>query len=71
MERFGYVNTRSLKQRLASDKSRAFFPNVLMLLNTVLGTVHSVFKRTLPAEQCDAVCQQLLVMCLAYRKVVK
>jgi hypothetical protein len=42
-----------------------------MLLNTVLGTVHSVFERTLPAEQCDAVCQQLLVMCLAYRKVVK
>lgn len=56
----------------AVDASFADLTTVtLTLLSTVFGTVRSVFERDLPADQGGAVCQQLVVMCIAYLKVVK
>jgi AcrR family transcriptional regulator len=43
----------------------------LTLLSTVFGTVRSVFERDLPAAKGDAVCEQLVVVCVAYLKVAK
>lgn len=56
----------------ASDASFADLPIVtLTLLSTVFGTVRSVFERELPADKGKAVCEQLVVMCIAYLKVAK
>jgi AcrR family transcriptional regulator len=56
----------------ASDGSFADLPTVtLTLLSAVFGTVRSVFERELPADKGKAVCEQLVVMCIAYLKVVK
>lgn len=43
----------------------------LTLLSTVFGTVRSIFERDLPANKGEAVCEQLVVACLAYLKVAK
>lgn len=43
----------------------------LTLLSTVFGTVRSIFERDLPAAKGDAVCEQLVVVCVAYLKVAK
>jgi AcrR family transcriptional regulator len=43
----------------------------LTLLSTVFGTVRSIFERDLPAEKGDAVCEQLVVVCVAYLKATK
>lgn len=56
----------------AADGSFTDLPTVtLMLLSTVFGTVRSIFERDLPADKGDALCQQLIVVCLAYLKAVK
>lgn len=56
----------------AADASFANLKIVtLTLLSTVFGTVRSIFERDLPANQGDAVCQQLAVMCIAYLKAMK
>lgn len=44
---------------------------VLTLLSTIFGTVRSVFERALPPESAKAVCEQLVVMCVAYLQTVK
>lgn len=43
----------------------------LTLLSTVFGTVRSIFERDLPADKGDAVCEQLVVVCVSYLKVAK
>jgi AcrR family transcriptional regulator len=43
----------------------------LTLLSTVFGTVRSIFERDLPANKGEAVCEQLVMVCLAYLKVAK
>ena len=43
----------------------------LTLLSTIFGTVRSIFERDLPADKGDAVCHQLVVVCVAYLKVAK
>jgi AcrR family transcriptional regulator len=56
----------------AADGSFTDLPTVtLTLLSTVFGTVRSVFERELPADKGDVVCQQLIVMCVAYLGVVR
>ena len=56
----------------SADGSFTDLPTVtLTLLSTVFGTVRSIFERDLPADKSDAVCQQLVVICIAYLKVVK
>lgn len=55
----------------APDTSFADLPTVtLTLLSTIFGTVRSVFERDLPADKGDAVCQQLMLMCVAYLQAV-
>jgi AcrR family transcriptional regulator len=56
----------------AADASFADAKTVtLTLLSTVFGTVRSVFERDIPADRGDAVCRELVTMCVAYLKVVK
>jgi len=56
----------------AVDASFADLPTVtLTLLSTVFGTVRSVFERELPPATADAVCRQLMLMCLAYLAAVR
>jgi AcrR family transcriptional regulator len=43
----------------------------LALLSTIFGTVRSAFERDLPTDSGNAVCQQLVVMCIAYLEAVK
>lgn len=40
----------------------------LTLLSVIFGTVRSGFERELPAGQGEAVCEQLVLMCVAYLK---
>lgn len=44
---------------------------VLTLLSTVFGTVRSVFERDLPADRSEAVCGQLVGMCVGYLQALK
>ena len=56
----------------ASDASFSYLPTVaLTLLSTVFGTVRSVFERELSADKGKAVCEQLVVMCIAYLREMK
>lgn len=56
----------------AADGSFTDLPNVtLTLLSTVFGTVRSIFERELPTDKGDVVCQQLVVMCVAYLGAVR
>ena len=55
----------------ASDVSFDDVPAVVLtLLSTVFGTVRSVFERDLAPEDGQAVCGQLVVMCVGYLKAV-
>jgi len=55
----------------ASDACFTDVPTVVLtLLNTIFGTVRSVFERDLPADKAKAVCEHLVVMCIAYLRVV-
>lgn len=55
----------------ASDASFSDLPTVVLtLLSTVFGTVHNVFERELSANKGNAVCEQLVVMCLAYLREI-
>lgn len=56
----------------AADGPFTDLPTVtLTLLSTVFGTVRSIFERELPVGKGDVVCQQLIVMCIAYLGVVR
>lgn len=44
---------------------------VLTLLSTIFGTVRSVFERELPSDKAKAVCEQLVIMCIAYLNAAK
>lgn len=58
--------------RSSSDGSFTDLATVtLTLLSTVFGTVRSIFERDLPADKGDAVCEQLVMVCVAYLKVAK
>jgi AcrR family transcriptional regulator len=67
------VDTATEKMLLSSsDGSFTDLATVtLTLLSTVFGTVRSIFERDLPAAKGDAVCEQLVVVCVAYLKVAK
>lgn len=55
----------------ASDARFKDVPTVVLtLLNTIFGTVRSVFERDLPADKARAVCEHLVMMCVAYLQVV-
>jgi AcrR family transcriptional regulator len=56
----------------ASEASFADLPAVVLtLLSTVFGTVRNVFERELSASKGNAVCEQLVVMCIAYLREMK
>lgn len=56
----------------ASDATFANLATVnLTLLNTIFGTVRSVFERNLSSAQASAVQGQLVLMCNAYLKAVR
>ena len=56
----------------ASDASFTDLPTVILtLLSTIFGTVRSVFERELTSDQGEAVCAQLVVMCVAYLQTAK
>lgn len=56
----------------ASDAGFADLPTVnLTLLNTVFGTIRSVFERRLTTTEADAVLRQLILMCTAYLETVR
>lgn len=56
----------------ASDAHFADLPTVILtLLSAIFGTVRSVFERELPSDQGEAVCAQLVVMCVAYLQTAK
>jgi AcrR family transcriptional regulator len=55
----------------APDATFADPPTItLTLLSTIFGTVRSVFERDLPFDQSEAVCEQLVLMCIAYLRAV-
>lgn len=57
--------------RTATDASFTDLPTVtLTLLSTIFGTVRNIFERDLPAEKGSVVCQQLIMMCIAYLSTV-
>lgn len=56
----------------ASDAAFADLPTVVLtLLNSIFGTVRSVFERDLPIAEADAVMRQLVLMCTAYLQAVR
>lgn len=56
----------------ASDAVFADLPTVnLTLLNTVFGTVRSVFERNLPSPEASAVHRHLVLMCISYLEAVR